>query len=162
MSRDIKFRIYDDVHKVIVFIDEAFKMYFDDKHFESYELIFDENKNLICRGFDTIDGDYGDEIINDTYFNLQQYTGIKDKNNVEIYEGDICKGNFLGNDNELFIIKFGKYKTKNWKDLYGICNTCQYGWYAEYINDKSQVHLVSPNGIKVVGNIFENKELLKK
>lgn len=92
---------------------------------------------------------------------ITQYTGLNDINNVEIYEGDICRGNSLGNDNELFIIKFGKYKTKNWKNLYGICNTCQYGWYAEYINDKSQVHLVSPNGIKVVGNIFENKELLK-
>lgn len=92
---------------------------------------------------------------------ITQYTGLKDINNVEIYEGDICRGNSLGDDNELFIIKFGKYKTKNWINLYGICNTYQYGWYAEYIKDKSQVHLVSPNGIKVVGNIFENKELLK-
>ena len=63
MNRNIKFRIYDDVHKIMVFIDEVFKMCFDDKHFESYELMFDENKCLICRGFDTIDSDFGDEML---------------------------------------------------------------------------------------------------
>ena len=90
---------------------------------------------------------------------ISQYTGLKDKNNKEIYEGDICKGNSYSDDNDLFIVKYGKFKTDEWKEKYN-CKTYQFGWYAEFIKNKSQVCLVSPNGIEVIGNIYENKELL--
>ena len=94
------------------------------------------------------------EIIPET---IGQYTGLKDKNGKEIYEGDICIGNdHIENDNEKFIIKYGKYKTDEWKDKYS-CNTYQFGLYAEFIKTKSQVHLVSPNGIEVIGNIYESE-----
>lgn len=88
---------------------------------------------------------------------IGQYIGLKDKNGKEIYEGDICIGNdHIENDNEKFIIKYGKYKTDEWKDKYS-CNTYQFGLYAEFIKTKSQVHLVSPNGIEVIGNIYESE-----
>ena len=94
------------------------------------------------------------EIIPET---IGQYTGLKDKNGKEIYERDICIGNdHIENDNEKFIIKYGKYKTDEWKDKYS-CNTYQFGLYAEFIKTKSQVHLVSPNGIEVIGNIYESE-----
>ena len=88
---------------------------------------------------------------------VSQYIGLKDKNGKEIYEGDICIGNdHIENDNEKFIIKYGKYKTDEWKEKYS-CNTYQFGLYAEFIKTKSQVHLVSPNGIEVIGNIYESE-----
>ena len=87
---------------------------------------------------------------------ISQYTGLKDKNEVEIYEGDICKGNEYSDEDNLFIIKYGNYKTDDWKEKYG-SNTYQFGWYAECINNKKQVHLVSPNGVEVIGNINESE-----
>lgn len=84
---------------------------------------------------------------------IGQYTGLKDKNGKKIFEGDICKGNEYSDENEIFVIKYGTYKTKDWKDKY-ISKTFQFGWYAEYINSKEQVCLVSPNGIRVIGNIY--------
>lgn len=85
-----------------------------------------------------------------------QYTGLTDKNGKKIFEGDICQGNEYSNEDNLFVIKYGKYKTDDWKEKY-VSNTYQFGWYAEFINTKKQVHLVSPNGIEVIGNIFDKE-----
>ena len=88
---------------------------------------------------------------------IGQYTGLTDKNGKKIFEGDICKGNEYSDEDNLFIIKYGNYKTDDWKEKY-VSNTYQFGWYAEFINTKKQVHLVSPNGIEVIGNIFDKEE----
>ena len=143
MNREIKFRAWDNENKYMI---------------TSKQGIFTALRNSM--NITIQDNGYynnGDLLKpNKKKYTLMQYTGLKDKNGVEIYEGDICKGNEISDKDDLFIIKYGKYKTSDWKEKY-ISNTYQYGWFAEFIKTKDQVHLVTPNGIEVIGNIYENE-----
>lgn len=85
---------------------------------------------------------------------ISEFTGLYDRNGKKIFENDICKGNGIIKLNDNAIVKYGKYKTEIWKEEYP-CNVYQFGWYVEFINSKTQVDLIKPNGIKVVGNIFD-------
>lgn len=72
---------------------------------------------------------------------IGQYTGLKDKNGKEIYEGDIVKI-----QNELCIVEYNY----NAFGLKVIDKTKPYGW-VEFIVCKCEV----------IGNIYENADLLK-
>lgn len=99
------------------------------------------------------DGEYlAGETIGD--FVLMQYTGLKDKNGVEIYEGDIIvwSGTLDGCIfNHVCEVIF---------DLYQWC-----GWAIYSPQQKSTIpfgeHGCNPNEVNIVGNVYENKELLK-
>lgn len=139
MNREIKFRGYNYQYK---------KWFYGSLFIQNYD-----NDFMLSSSRTMIIDDKGYSVMVDNG-TIGEYTGLKDKNGKDVYEGDICKGNKFSNENELFVIKYGKYKTKDWKEKY-ISNTYQYGWFAEYIKTKDQVHLVTPNGIEVIGNIYE-------
>jgi len=77
---------------------------------------------------------------------MLQWTGLIDKNGVEIYEGDIIK--LYGLPNAYFQVVF-----KN-----------QYvgGWVLMLKKDEVSLGERDKNELKVVGNIYENPELLDK
>ena len=121
--REIKFRAWDNKNKKLV-------------SFENIELPYSENVNL--------DGQI--EGILDRGIILMQYTGLKDKNDVEIYEGDIVGHNgFIG---------YVKYINS------GNCNVLGYALVSLINGRIFYMFCDETDNYEVIGNIYENKELL--
>ncbi len=77
---------------------------------------------------------------------LMQYTGLKDKNGVEIYEGDIIEYGPYDDS------KSGRYKKAiEWKE------NARYTGFNICVGDNGQRQTHS----EVIGNIYENPELVK-
>ena len=74
-----------------------------------------------------------------------QYTGLKDKNGKEIYEGDILKNK----------------REENFK-LYWNEEMCAfYLQNISWLSEDTPVEFHRMENFEIIGNIFENKELLK-
>ena len=76
-----------------------------------------------------------------------QYTGLHDKNEKEIYEGDIVKVRKWSSF-EIEVVKFAK--------------GCFYAGMHYGSSTRSTVKLIQPKLTEVIGNIYENKELLNE
>ena len=82
-------------------------------------------------------------ILNQRY-DFMQYTGLKDKNKKEIYEGDII----LFEDNKAVVFyEHAKFRAKYKMSTNGYC-----------IEDLSEVLYF--DRVQIIGNIYENKELI--
>ena len=80
---------------------------------------------------------------------IMQYTGLKDKNGTEIYEGDIVEGLCAGRENMGEVI-FSK------RGLKFCVRTHKRGTYG-----KDVPVMASLIGTRVIGNIYENPDLLE-
>ncbi|GAB0167476.1 YopX family protein [Lysinibacillus sp. CTST325] len=140
MSREIKFRAWDKTY-----------------NFMSYKVLVgntdskDENYTAHCMWIEPENVDYDREpgwMHFDEHSDviLMQYTGLKDKNGKEIYERDIVKVEIpVVSVNEDFIGRVEMFEGRWWID-----NGCD------------AIPLWSEtNEISVLGNIFENLELLE-
>lgn len=125
--RDIKFRVWSKESKKMYLPKKGcdFLVRIDGEYFVDEDIV--ENVGLIpVKKDDSV---------------LMQYTGLKDKNGKEIYEGDIVKVN-----GELMEVFF--------KDGY-------FGWGKEH----SGAYSFDPFGaeqLEIIGNIYENPNLLKE
>ncbi len=114
MSREIKFRAWDTKQKKMLFDADPFAVY-----------VSGSNQRLL-----SVPSDNEDCL-------FEQYTGLKDKNGKEIYEGDIVKC-ILGN--KPIVFHDGRY------------------WIGETLDDLFVANL--RYDIEVIGDIHTNPELL--
>lgn len=83
---------------------------------------------------------------------LGQYTGLKDKNGKEIYEGDII---FIKGETKLLDIK-GKVEYSNTFAQFIITNT------GSVVNETEPLGDYEEEDIEKIGNVYDNPELLEK
>ena len=81
-------------------------------------------------------------LVNNEDFVIQQFTGLTDKNGKEIYEGDICN-------------------TRD-GDLLTCYDYNSFIYMVLFSEEHSGVNGYSQKELEVIGNIYENPELLKK
>ena len=108
------------------------------------------------------------EVGDDLYYEISIFTGMKDKNGKEIYEGDICRLETRYGETRLFEVKFGRVE-RELKSILGgeHCSFVTiFGFYFEFEGE----HRLFPSlyddksdneRMEIVGNIYENQELMK-
>lgn len=137
--RDIKFRVWDketkhmhicgeDIHDGISFENETNKAYY-------YNL---QNGCGSLR--------------EDSAYILMQYTGLKDKNGKDIYEGDII---FIKGETKLLDIK-GKVEYSNILAQFIITNT------GSIVNEAEPLGDYEEEDVEKIGNVYDNPELLEE
>lgn len=109
----------------------------------------EESKTMYEHIWIAPDGGWQNNMTSFAYFGskntLMQYTGLKDKNGKEIYEGDIVKTSgmfshsFVVCDRFAYFVELPRTGTNK---------------YHQFIDASGQAH-------EVVGNVYENPELLK-
>lgn len=100
--------------------------------------------------------------IESPYVELMQYTGLKDKNGREIYEGDIVTLNVP--DDECVEVGNGWMDTvinKGFK-MTGVVRFLYSSWFLDESDGKGcPLDFDSKQSIDICGNIYENPELLE-
>ncbi len=130
MMREIEFRAWDKKEKVMCWVSII-----DFEHRECVLVYPTKEYKEKTKSFDEIE--------------LIQYTGLKDKNNKEIYEGDIIKNiqPILSDSKKIGVINYvdGAFRVE-WLES---------GEDLIYYYDTERF-------FEIIGNIYENSELLRK
>ena len=128
--------------------------YFEDEDFVYGSLIISEDKYYIL--LDVLDNikrdDYAVYMVEVRPETLGQYTGLKDKNGNEIYEGDII---FIKGETKLLDIK-GKVEYSNTFAQFIITNT------GSVLNETEPLGDYEEENIEKIGNVYDNPKLLEE
>jgi len=160
MSREIKFRAWDKKNKEMCYLPEnqSSELVFTEKPFRWFywrwgRKLPETEKEKNNPEFNVVDFNFVDA-------DLMQYTGLKDKNGKEIYEGDIVKCE---------TITFPKCKVGSWTIkwnayMWGVIRN--FGAFYEGGTEKGGFEKEkflwqNYDRMEIIGNIYENKELLK-
>lgn len=122
--REIKFRAWDNERKKIFNVTNV--------NFVNKECYVDIGEDFSLRLYDN--------------FILEQFTGLKDKNAQDIYEGDILNVD-------------SKYHAKVVGGVRGYCYDCVTN--TNRFDSPSLYHIAKYHTCEIVGNIHKNKELME-
>lgn len=143
--REIKFRAWDNQAEKMIYSDEVYPR-------SKYKFEFDIFNDFEFKLMEMIDRyNVTDDEGNDTYqevfkaveADIMQNTGLKDMNDKEIYEGDIVK---------IYDVQTGKLSESTYSV---ICNS-----KSEWTIDDCYLLSRKHHKCKVIGNIYENNDLL--
>lgn len=133
--RDIKFRAWDKAGKMIAV---------GDLQFINNGIWVTSSRDK--RGFSTT-------IQDGAGCTLMQFTGLKDKNGKEIYEGDLLTGEtYYEADNDAREWTFSNPAVVKWMEN-------EAGFYPFTLNIRWRCDVVN---VEVIGNIYENPELIQE
>jgi uncharacterized phage protein (TIGR01671 family) len=147
--REIKFRIWDGL-----------KMWYpetktSDNSFTNL-IIFNNPDSIKFGIYDSI---YNIRYCSGEYHDLMQYTGLKDKNGKETYEGDIIKiKDFLLSNLEYDFPNDDPKET--YKDLTTVVYFKDGSFCFDIDSDLSAIPLSGFDNFEIIGNIHQNSELL--
>ena len=91
-------------------------------------------------------------------YNLMQYTGLKDKNGEEIFEGDIVKVKLYKGEEEKYFIGKVEYFGSNF--IVDADNNSEYHVYD--LDGFGIDYRYNLEDCEVIGNIYDNPELLEE
>lgn len=134
MTREIKFRAWTPPEKPYRDVESA---------------SVGHNGKMIYEGFSVSCKGTPHNSIGYTPLRLMQYTGLKDKNGKEIYEGDIVEWKYINawQRNEIKWVQGG---------FVSIMTA-----FKDELNEMQSLSLISKLDCENIGNIYENPELLK-
>ena len=97
-------------------------------------------REIKFRAWDKVNKRYYRAVLIDNHLEVEQYTGLKDKNGVEIYEGDVISA-----------LVFGFRET----------GLVEYSPFGEWVFGNIRLNEFM-SSIEVIGNIHENADLLEE
>ena len=141
MKREIKFRAWNGI-----------KMYYPETKTPDNNatyLTFFNRENSI--GWGLYDSVYENRLCSGEYHNLMQFTGLKDKNGKDIYEGDIIKfwGSIPSDDPA-----YGYYEP-----TMSVCYSEVWASFG-FTDGGAFLPFKQWDDMEIIGNIYENPELL--